>query len=437
MTPMSDVDVLVLGAGFAGVAAARGIKNSGHSVLVLEARDRIGGRAWTSELDNTKIEFGATWIHWFQPYVWAEFQRSGLTLHEDPWFPPMTIHSGGTRAPLDFDEFQEKLQRGWEALSQSSDDGHLMERPYDLASLPDADRLDQMSVQDAVDELDLDPTTRDILLAEISVQMNAHPAEVSYLSQLRWWSAGGWNLSLMIDCLARYKIDSGMSSLIEHMARSAELDIRLEHPVESVQQQANAVKVSTVDGQTFRAKKVICALPLNCLKDVEFEPRLDEEKLALSNEEHAAKGMKVLFTTKGENEGHAIIAPPSEKSLNLLNPIRIEGDERLYVGFGIDGTAFDANNLDEVNSVLRDLHPDLEATACAGHDWHNDEYSRGTWHMPRPGQNMRTLHAFSEDEGNVFFAGDYLARGWTGFVDGAIESGILTADSVLDSLRNN
>ena len=429
-------DALVLGSGFAGVTAARGLKQAGHSVAILEARDRIGGRVWTSQLDGTKFEYGATWIHWFQPYVWAEYMRSGLELHEDPWLPPITIHVDGEPQALEFGRFREMLSEAWHAFAGTSEDGlHKMELPYDLEKLEDAEALDARSVQDVIDELDLDPVTRAAFSAEIAVQMNAHPKNVSYVSQLRWWSASGWDLGLMIDCLARYKLNDGLSALIKHMVERADLDIRLGHPVAKVVQDGDGVTVTTRNGDEFRARRVVCALPMNCLKDVEFDPPLAKEKLALSNEQHAAKGMKVLFKTKGEVEGHAVVAAPDAKPINLLNPIRIDGDERLYVGFGTDGTAFDPNNLEEVNSVLADLHPGLCATACAGHAWHDDEFAQGTWHMPRPTQNTRIAKAFAEPDGRVHFAGDYLGRGWMGFVDGAIESGILTADEVDQALK--
>lgn len=434
MSSSIERDVVVLGAGFAGVAAARGIKNAGYSVTVLEARDRIGGRVWTSELDGTKIEYGATWIHWFQPFVWQEFLRSGLDLHEDPWFPPITLYDSGESRPLEFDRFREMLITGWHAFAKTSADGHVLEQPFQLDELNNAAALDALSVQDVIDTLDIDAETKLVLSAEISVQMNAHPKDVSYLSQLRWWSASGWDVALMVDCLARYKVDSGLSSLIDNMVDRAGLDIRLEMPVTHVEQTGNGVTVKTRSGESFHARKLVCALPMNCLKDIDFYPSLSSAKLALSKEQHAAKGMKVLFKTKGEESGHAIVAGPDDKPLNLLNPIRIDGDERLYVGFGTDGAAFDPNNLEEVNAILADLHPELRATSCAGHDWHNDEYSQGTWHMPRPTQNTRTLTAFNEPDGHVYFAGDYLGRGWMGFVDGAIESGMLTADKVADTL---
>ena len=65
-------DVVIIGAGFAGLTAARELRQSGHSVIVVEARDRIGGRAWLDTRLGRPLEIGGTWVHWTQPYVWAE-----------------------------------------------------------------------------------------------------------------------------------------------------------------------------------------------------------------------------------------------------------------------------------------------------------------------------------------------------------------------------
>lgn len=434
MSGAEEFDVVVIGAGFAGISAARELAGYGRKVAVLEARDRIGGRAWTSELRGTKVELGCTWIHWFQPYIWREFVRSGLHLHEDPWLPPITLWVDGAPRSLPFDRFREILQRVWSAFAGDTEFGPVMARPYDLGALDNAAELDAKSVQDVIDSLGLTPEDKAAFEAEICTQMNAKPADVSFLSQLRWWSASGWNVGLMIDCLARYKLEEGVTALITQMAERARLDIRLETPVASIDRTGKTVIVTARDGRRFAAKAVICAVPMNCIKDIRFLPDLNAEKLRLSREEHAAKGMKVLFQTEGEAEGHAVVAPTGAP-INLLNPIRIDGDRRTYVGFGTDGAAFDPENLDEVNRVLASLHPDLKAVATTGHDWSNDEFARGTWHMPRPGQNLRTAAAFAEPEGHVHFAGDYLAKGWVGFMDGAIESGLLTADAVETALR--
>ena len=71
-------DVIIVGAGVAGLTAARELRHAGLDVLVLEARDRIGGRTWTIETAGHTVELGGTWVHWHQPHVWAELTRYGI-----------------------------------------------------------------------------------------------------------------------------------------------------------------------------------------------------------------------------------------------------------------------------------------------------------------------------------------------------------------------
>jgi glycine/D-amino acid oxidase-like deaminating enzyme len=71
-------DVAVIGAGYAGLIAARELAVRGRSVLLVEARDRIGGRTWTSSKDGYAWEMGGTWVHWGQPHVYTELSRYGL-----------------------------------------------------------------------------------------------------------------------------------------------------------------------------------------------------------------------------------------------------------------------------------------------------------------------------------------------------------------------
>jgi monoamine oxidase len=71
-------DVVVIGGGFAGVTAAREAALRGGSVLLLEARERLGGRTWTSQWGPTTIEYGGAWVHWHQPHTWSEITRAAL-----------------------------------------------------------------------------------------------------------------------------------------------------------------------------------------------------------------------------------------------------------------------------------------------------------------------------------------------------------------------
>ncbi|WP_255483205.1 MULTISPECIES: FAD-dependent oxidoreductase [unclassified Synechococcus] len=81
---MTTVDVVVIGGGFAGVTAARDLRKRGLNVLVLEARDRLGGRTWSTDRNGFHVELGGTWIHWTQPFVWAEKERYCLEIQETP-----------------------------------------------------------------------------------------------------------------------------------------------------------------------------------------------------------------------------------------------------------------------------------------------------------------------------------------------------------------
>ena len=65
-------DVIVIGGGFAGVTTAREAALAGRDVLLLEARDRLGGRTWTAPWHDEQIEYGGGWVHWHQPHTWSE-----------------------------------------------------------------------------------------------------------------------------------------------------------------------------------------------------------------------------------------------------------------------------------------------------------------------------------------------------------------------------
>jgi monoamine oxidase len=96
-----DADVIVVGGGFAGVTAARELTQNGARVIVLEARDRLGGRTWTRTSDlGHDLEIGGTWVHWIQPHVWAEIVRYDLDIVPSPvpdeayWLTEGTVKRG-------------------------------------------------------------------------------------------------------------------------------------------------------------------------------------------------------------------------------------------------------------------------------------------------------------------------------------------------------
>ena len=97
---------------------------------------------------------------------------------------------------------------------------------------------------------------------------------------------------------------------------------------------------------------------------------------------------------------------------------------QLLIGFGPDAAVCDAADLALVQRQLDELLPGYEALDATAHDWLADEFSRGTWAIHRPGWYEHHLAAMQRVDGRIVLAGSDVANGWSGFIDGAIESGL-------------
>lgn len=81
---MTTQHIAIVGAGFAGLTAARELEMLGLETTIFEARDRIGGRAWTDTRMGIPLEMGATWVHWYQPHIWSEITRYKQGIYPSP-----------------------------------------------------------------------------------------------------------------------------------------------------------------------------------------------------------------------------------------------------------------------------------------------------------------------------------------------------------------
>jgi monoamine oxidase len=97
---------------------------------------------------------------------------------------------------------------------------------------------------------------------------------------------------------------------------------------------------------------------------------------------------------------------------------------QLLIGFGIDASRCDAGDLPAVQRQLDEILPGYSALAATAHDWLADRFSGGTWAIHRPGWYEHHHAAMQSAEGRVVLAGSDIANGWSGFIDGAIESGL-------------
>jgi monoamine oxidase len=422
-------DVIVIGGGFAGCTAARELQLAGYRTLVLEGRDRLGGRTWTSEFAGKQVEMGGTWVHWHQPHVWAEIRRYGLEVTEAPppsrvgWLVGRELKQGPP------EELWRIFVDGTERLCH--DARVYLERPHD-PFFGDVAPVDALSIEDRVKELGFDRETADVIDGLWATCCSAYLNETGLVAALRWWALSGHSFQLLMDCIARYKIVTGTRSLVEAIAADGGFDVRYETPVAAVEQDGQQVAVHTRNGETIEAKAVVAAVPLNALRAIEFRPSLSAGKQAAAEEGQSSHGIKVWIRVRGEHDYFAL-APSTNGITFLQSEYKVDGDT-LFVSFGSDADALDPADKDAVAREAAELLPGYEIVDSHAHNWTGDEFARGTWSMYRPNQLTRYLRELQQPEERVFLATSDVANGWNGFIDGAIESGLVTSRKIASLL---
>ena len=412
------IDAIVVGGGFAGVTAARELARSGSRVVLLEARDRLGGRTWTSSFGGQQVEMGGTWVHWHQPHVWAELTRYGLELAESPSAPRVRSVEG------EHDAVELFAGLGAANARVCHDAQAVLPRPHEPLS-GDVAAIDGLSIADRMDEAAVDEPQAAWLRSLWETSASAYLDEVGLAAALRWFALAGFSYDLMIDCVSRYKIARGTRALVEAIAGDGGAEIRLDSPVATVEHDDRRVAVRLRDGSTLEAAVAVIALPLNVLGSVAFDPPLSAGKREAAAAGQASHGTKIWVRARGGVERAAIGAPGT--AVNYMQPeYRVDGDT-LLVGFGPDSGLLDPGDESAVLAAAARLYPDEELVAAHGHDWVADEFARGTWSMYRPGQLTGSLRELQRPDGRVVFAGSDVANGWNGFIDGAIESGLRAA----------
>jgi monoamine oxidase len=426
-------DVIVIGGGFAGVTAARETTLAGLDTLLLEARDRLGGRTWTSRWNGTDIELGGGWVHWHQPHTWSEITRAGLAVEVSEDAEVACWFVGDERRAGTIAERDAIAERGWNQFVAGVDDA--LPRPHD--PLFGEDRLaafDGKTIAERLDELDLDEEGRDVLVAELESLAHGRLDDAGAVSVIRWHALSGGSLALTQFTGGRVTLRDGTGSLLSAIASQARFETRLSTPVAAVGRDDSGVEVHSRAGATIPARAVIVAVPLNALAGIEFDPRLPDGKQEAIALGQASRGIKIFIHARGEPVIQNAIRPGHPFGY-LDTEILYPDGTQLMIGFGPDAESCDATDLTAVQRQLDEILPGYEALAATAHNWLADEFSRGTWAIHRPGWYTRHHAEMLRPEGSVIFAGSDFANGWAGFMDGAIESGLRAAGYMRAALK--
>lgn len=429
---METTDVVVVGAGFAGLTAARELTHRGHRTIVLEARDRIGGRTFLENHLGRDIELGGTWVHWTQPFVWAEMGRYGIAPVAGPdvtkayWVADDQQYEGHP------DELLGLLDEPNKALL--ADARRYFPLPWSPLSNPEVSDIDGITLSEAIERLNLPEGQRQLLRSFWTLNFNGTLDEAAYTQALRWCAVASCSWSTMFEACASFKVDGGTSRLAHAILSDSSADLRLNQKVDLIDQDDSGVTVTTADGSQFQAQQVILAVPLGTLNGIRVQPELSELKRAAATRGQAGRGAKVWIKVKGRQERFVIFGP-EDSALNFVQAEYIDEDTTTLIGFGRDAHAIDVTDVAAAQRILDALAPGFEVLDIAGHNWVSDEYAQSTWPMHYTGYLTSSLAELQRPEGRIRLAGSDFANGWGGFIDGAIESGLEAARTARQDLE--
>jgi pseudooxynicotine dehydrogenase len=415
-------DVIVVGGGFAGVTAARECALRGRDTLLLEARDRLGGRTWSARWNDAAIEYGGAWVHWHQPHTFSELTRAGLRVAVSDEAALAAWYVGEERRAGTIEERDVIARRGWDRFVEGVQTA--LPQPHaPLSASSELAHFDRLSIADRIDELSLDDEERDVLTAELESLAHAPLDTAGAVSVLRWHALSGYSLALTQFTGGRVTIDGGTGSLLAAIRGAAPFPVQLETPVATIAASDDGVQVTGRDGAVHRARVVVVAVALNALGAIEFDPPLPDDKRAAIAAGQASRGIKLMLRVRGEATAINAIRPGHPFGYLASEQVGDDGTQ-LLIGFGPDAGGRDWSDLGALQRELDAILPGYELLDVTAHDWLADEFSQGTWAIHRPGWYGEHHAAMRRPEGRLLLAGSDIANGWAGFIDGAIESGL-------------
>jgi putrescine oxidase len=293
-----EADVVVVGAGISGLTAAHRLAQGGRDVVVLEARDRVGGRLWNTEIGGEANELGGEWVAPYHARLHALREELGIELfpayrdgdnvyvdaagrshrysgHDEP------IGAASLRA---YERGEAKL----DALAKELDP----EAPWEHA---DAQALDSITFEAWLQREVEDDSARDLLRAWLAGGFLTKPAHTFSLLQGLWVIAGAggtYELFAGEQCLA-YRVVGGSQLLPLRLAEELGGHVVLDAPVRTVRWTEEAVEVDA-DSTRIRARAAVVAVAPNLTGAIRFEPPLPAWRLRLEQAASQGSVTKIL-----------------------------------------------------------------------------------------------------------------------------------------------
>ena len=453
---MSDasqtVDVAVVGAGLAGLTAARDLMARGHSVAVVEARDRVGGRTLNEPLEDGKVvEVGGQWIGPTQDRMAALAREMGVETFPthaqgenlNEWRGTMRRYKGSIpkinpAVLVDVEQAQQRLNRMAKSVP--------LDRPWAAGK---AATWDSTTVRTWMERSMATRGGKDLLALGVQSVWATEPEDFSLLHMLFYIHSGG-SLAMLFDTeggAQESRFVGGSQLVSQRLAERLGDDVvHLDAPVRRIEHDGDGVTV-VADGLTVRAQRVIVALAPPLAGRIAYDPPLPGHRDQLTQRTPmgvVAKTMAVYDEPFWRADGL------SGQATSDVGPVKLtfdnsppDGSPGVLLGFveGDRARGFALMSADERRRAVVDTFARLFGPRAAKPEryierlWSEEEYTRGCYgaHMPT-GAWVAYGKALREPIGPIHWAGSEVALIWTGYMDGAVRSGESAAREVSAAL---
>ncbi|KAJ4973738.1 hypothetical protein NE237_006912 [Protea cynaroides] len=430
----SSPSVIVIGGGISGIAAARTLCNASFKVLLLESRDRLGGRIHTDYSFDCPVDMGASWLHGVcnENSLAPLIRCLGLTLYRTSGDNSILYdHDLESYVLFDMEGRQVPQQLVIEVGEKFKRILKETEKVRDEHS-EDISVLEAMSVV-----LDRHPDLRQEGLAHEVLQWYICRMEAWFAADADMISLKAWDQEDVLSG-GHGLMKQGYYPVIKALAEN--IDIRLNHRVTKIANWFNKVMLTVEDGRCFVADAAIITVPLGVLKAnlIEFEPKLPQSKLdaisdlGFGNENKIALRFDTVFWPNVELLG--IVAPTSYACGYFLNLHKATGHPVLvYMAAG--RFAYDIEKLSDeaaVNFVMVQLKKMLpnakDPIQYLISRWGTDLNSLGSYSYDLVGKPADLYERLRAPFGSLFFGGEAVSMDHSGSVHGAYTAGVMAAE---------
>jgi len=448
-----EADVVVVGAGFAGMIAARNLRRAGKTVVVLEARDRVGGRIKAGTIAGKTVDVGGMWVGPTQTRLLSLIKEYGLSIYPQFESGNSITELGGKRTEAREEDvgLDPQTERELELLVQELD-RLSSELPLDSPwSLPRAAEFDSITVEEWIDAHTKNEAVRGFFRAVNRTYISADAKQMSFLFFLFYIRTCDKFETMygIKDAAQAFRISSGMHGVAASVAKELGGSIVLKAPVKAISQDDSGASVFSDAGE-WSCDFVVVAVPLPLSVRIAYDPPLPAHRDILAQRMPMGSIIKYWVAYERpfwrDHSWNGIVFSDVPPSAGVYDGTLPEGGAGLLVGFIDADGALKLTGLpqEERKKIIVSRLVDWLG-AEAGHpidyednDWPSEQYSRGCFEAwTFPGVLTTVGKSIREPVGRIHWAGTETSEKWMGYVDGAIRSGERAATEVLEAYKQN